>query len=271
MLKIGEFSRVGKVSIKTLRYYDSIGLLTPDSIDSVSGYRYYTAAKLKDLMDIKNLKQLGLSLDTIRTLIVEQVPAEERMDIFLKQQEKIAVEVQAANERALRIEQYIQHVAKEQTMESVRIETLPKVTVASQQLVIPEYSALFSVAPAMGKIMEKQGAVCSKPAYCFNIYHDEEYRSTDIDLEICEAVETACEDGDGIIYKVIESVPTAAVIAHRGDYETLTNSYQILFQWIEENGYRVSDKARESYIDGIWNCESSTDWLTEIQIPVEKI
>jgi len=214
---------------------------------------------------------LGLSLDTIRTLIVEQVPAEERMDIFLKQQEKIAVEVQAANERALRIEQYIQHVAKEQTMESVRIETLPKVTVASQQLVIPEYSALFSVAPAMGKIMEKQGAVCSKPAYCFNIYHDEEYRSTDIDLEICEAVETACEDGDGIIYKVIESVPTAAVIAHRGDYETLTNSYQILFQWIEENGYRVSDKARESYIDGIWNCESSTDWLTEIQIPVEKI
>ncbi|TAH55444.1 MAG: hypothetical protein EWM51_02620 [Treponema sp.] len=41
-----------------------------------------------------------------------------------------------------------------------------------------------------------------------------------------------------------------------------------VFKWIEDNGYVASDCPRESYIDGIWNCETDADWLTELQVPV---
>ena len=49
MLRIGEFSKLAKVSIKTLRYYDKIGLLKPAMIDSATQYRYYTVEQLETI------------------------------------------------------------------------------------------------------------------------------------------------------------------------------------------------------------------------------
>ncbi len=155
-------------------------------------------------------------------------------------------------------------------MEQVQIKSLPKVIVASKRLVIPNYDALYEVAPAMGKVMKKHGAVCSKPAYCFNVYHDEEYTDKDIDIEICEAVASKLEDKDGLSYKQMEGVEQAACIYHRGPFETLSASYGKIMKWIEENDYKISGKARESYIDGPWNKNDPSDWLTEIQLPISK-
>ena len=40
MFTIGEFATIGRVSVRMLRHYDSIGLLTPARVDDRSGYRY---------------------------------------------------------------------------------------------------------------------------------------------------------------------------------------------------------------------------------------
>jgi len=66
MYKIGELSKFCKLPVKTLRYYDSEGLLVPDMIDEFTGYRYYSAAKLMDCNRIIALKELGFSLEEIR-------------------------------------------------------------------------------------------------------------------------------------------------------------------------------------------------------------
>ena len=42
MLKIGEFSKLTRVSIRMLRHYDEIGLLRPTETDAWTGYRYYS-------------------------------------------------------------------------------------------------------------------------------------------------------------------------------------------------------------------------------------
>jgi hypothetical protein len=47
-------------------------------------------------------------------------------------------------------------------------------------------------------------------------------------------------------------------------------AYAFALKWIEDNGYQVTEPARESYIDGIWNQETDADWLTELQFPVVK-
>ena len=66
MYKIGELSRLCGLTVKTLRYYSSIGLLSPDEIDPFTGYRYYSAARLADCYRITALKELGFSLGEIR-------------------------------------------------------------------------------------------------------------------------------------------------------------------------------------------------------------
>lgn len=63
MFKIGEFSRLSRVSVRMLRHYDQLGLLTPSQTDSFTGYRYYSANQLPRLNRILALRDLGFSLE----------------------------------------------------------------------------------------------------------------------------------------------------------------------------------------------------------------
>jgi DNA-binding transcriptional MerR regulator len=76
MLKIGDHSRIGQVSVKTLRYYVSKGLLTPHFTDQFTGYRYYTFDQLPRLNRIIALKELGLSLKQIKQLFSDDITTE---------------------------------------------------------------------------------------------------------------------------------------------------------------------------------------------------
>ena len=76
MLRIGEFSALSQVSIKTLRHYDEIGLLRPLHVDPHSGYRYYAASQMAQLNRILALKDLGLPLDQIAGVLEEGISAE---------------------------------------------------------------------------------------------------------------------------------------------------------------------------------------------------
>ena len=67
MLKIGEFSKIFNVTIKTIRFYEKKELLKPYYIDKYSGYRYYNEENIKQMNKILYLKKLGFSLNEIKT------------------------------------------------------------------------------------------------------------------------------------------------------------------------------------------------------------
>ncbi len=66
MLKIGEFSKLTNVPIRTLRYYDEIDLFKPAEIDLFTDYRYYNENQIEDLELINKLKSVGFTLDEIK-------------------------------------------------------------------------------------------------------------------------------------------------------------------------------------------------------------
>ena len=86
MLKIGEFSKLSRVSIRMLRHYDEIGLLKPAEIDSFTGYRYYSESQLTIIGRISSLKELGFSLaDIIR--IIENYDDCDRIESFFEKRQ----------------------------------------------------------------------------------------------------------------------------------------------------------------------------------------
>ncbi len=88
MIKIGDFSKLAYVSIKTLHHYDELGLLKPGHVDRYSGYRYYEIGQLAQLNRILALKDLGLSLEQVIGLLHEKLStAEIRGMLRLKQME----------------------------------------------------------------------------------------------------------------------------------------------------------------------------------------
>jgi effector-binding domain-containing protein len=168
------------------------------------------------------------------------------------------------------VEFYLLHKSVEREY-NIILKELPEVIVASMRTVIANYGDLFRFVPPMGLEMERLGCVCAVPEYCFNVYHDGEYKETDVDVEICEAVTEMKENSEMLTFKKIDKVNTAACVLHKGSYAGFPKAYGAIMQWMEENGFEMTDYPRESYIDGIWNKESEDEWLTEIQFPVRKI
>lgn len=269
MYSIGEFSRINRITPRTLRHYDSLGLLKPARIDSWTGYRYYEAAQMPVIRRILYLKDLGLSLEDIQLVLKD----ESHLVTLLKTREKeLENSIQKDKLRLLKLREFIgnsEGVLKMEKEISVELKELPEVIVASMRVTVPGYDSFFSVVPKMGEYMKSVGAECREPAYCFNIYHDGEYRESDIDVEICEAVTAFHENSDKVKFKTMEGAAQAACMKHQGDYASIGSSYNLLFSWMEENGYIQDGLPRESYIDGIWNKEDPSQWLTEIQIPVK--
>lgn len=268
MFQIGAFSKLCKVTVKALRYYDELDILKPELINPETGYRMYSTLQLAKVSEIVRLKEMGFSLDEIRFILKNPLPPEKLTGLLEAKKRDIADEISREEMKILRIKEYIRNIKEEKFMSECLIKELPEVIVASMRKVIKKYDDLFEIVPPMGKIMGEHGAVCREPAYCFNIYHDEEYKEENIDVEVCEAVTKKLESKDGITYKKIDGVKTAACIYHKGPYSLLGNSYSVLLKWIDESGYKIIGQPRESFIDGCWNKESDADWLTEIQIPV---
>jgi DNA-binding transcriptional MerR regulator len=63
------FSKLGKVTVKTLHHYDEVGLLVPAYIDGETGYRYYTTNQLFRLNEIVALRQMGFSIAEISAIV----------------------------------------------------------------------------------------------------------------------------------------------------------------------------------------------------------
>lgn len=267
MYKIGMFSKMNKVTIKALRYYDEVGLLKPAHIDDFTGYRYYTSEQLPILHQILSLKQMGFSIEEIAK--VQKGLSVDKLLHMKKQQ--LLQSIAESTMKLAQVEHYLNTQNEGVIMKyNVIIKDLPEVIVASMRRVVQGYDDYFQVIPPMGEEMERLGCICALPEYCFNIYHDGEYKEENIDVEVCEAVIEAKQNSNMIKFKKIAYVPQAACVLHKGPYSTLRSAYATVLQWMEDNGYEASDHPRESYIDGIWNKESENDWLTEVQFPIRK-
>ncbi|TVR64194.1 MAG: MerR family transcriptional regulator [Spirochaetaceae bacterium] len=268
MYSIGDFSRINRITPKTLRHYDRIGLLKPARTDDWTGYRYYDPGQLPDIRKILSLKELGFSLSEIREILSVAAPVQTLLE---RREAELKRSIRNDTARLEKVREYLARIKTGESMTNdVELKALPEVIVASMRTTIPGYDTYFEIVPRMGEYMQSVGAVCREPAYCFTIYHDGEYRENDIDVEICEAVVAPCAESDRIKFKKIDAVETAACLVHAGPYDRIGETYNLLFEWIESNGLAAVGNPRESYIDGIWNTDDPEKWTTEVQVPVEK-
>lgn len=268
MYYIGEFSKMGKTTIKTLHYYDRIGLLRPAAVDGATGYRLYTTGQLFELHRIQSLRQAGLSVDEVVAIVSGADPR----PILERRQEEATRELHEREDQLARIAFMLSNEEERFTMNyQATIKDIPSCIVFSKTMTVPDYSAYFEVIPAIGRAVQEANPdlKCATPEYCFITYLDGEYKEHDITMKYSEAVEAFGVESDGIVFEEVPAVTVVSVM-HRGSYADLPRAYAFAMEWVEQNGYRVADSPRESYIDGIWSGIPESEWLTEIQVPIKK-
>lgn len=264
LFKIGMFAAMNHVTVKALRFYEEQGLLMPVFINQENGYRYYELSQMAVIHQITALKMAGFTLEEIARI---NAGANEEAVLFKKKSELLAKIAELTRQIAV-VDGYL---SKKKTRLSapVLIKTIPGTTVAAMKTRIESYDSLFEVMPKMGALMEKAGCECAVPEYCFTNYLEPGYKDKDILVEICESVTAAKEESGGLYFRTLPEI-LAACIYHRGSYGTLPESYEAVLRYIEENGYEIAGDIRESYIDGVWNKDDESQWLSEIQVPVRR-
>ena len=264
LYKIGMFAAMNHITVKTLRFYEEQGLLMPALIHPETGYRYYTLSQMAVLHQITALKLAGFTLEEITHI---NSGADEKA-VLLKKKSELLAKISDLTKQIAVVDGYL---SKRKTGLSapVLIKNIPETTVAFMQIRLESYYRLFDRMPEIGALMEKAGCECALPEYCFTNYLEPGYKDGDIPVEICESVVEAKKETGELRFKTLPEI-RAACVFHKGTYGTFSESYETVLRYIEENGYEIAGAIRESYIDGVWNKDDESQWLSEIQVPVRK-
>ena len=245
-LKIGEFSKMMQVTVKTLRHYEQRGLLLPDEVDEWTGYRYYSIAQMQRLNTIRGLQRQGFTLEEIKELLEDgaQMPS---IELLTQKIEATERQLQMLTERRNQLLKWMDSHKRIRTMEKFSIQSLPEIIVASHREIIPDYSALWALCVnKIGPEMQRLGCQCPPPGYCFTIEYGKEHCPTDIDIEYCEQVEEMRTDSSIIQFKRFSAIPKALCMKHVGPYERFYESYAEAFKYMEKQGYKILLSAKHN-------------------------
>ena len=271
MFKIGDFSRLSRISVKTLRYYDEIGLLKPVKVDQFTSYRYYSADQLPRLNYIIALKDMGLSLEEVATLVNNDLTPHQMRDIFVLKRGELQRRVSEEQRQLEQVEKLLGQLEKEGAMPDyqVTIKKLEPQLIASIRDILPTYS---DVGPLYGEIFKHLGKKwVFKPAGpLMMICHDNEYKESDVDVEVAVPIGKNISGSDRVKVYELPGVEEAACTIYKGAYEGISEAYNALMSWIEINGYQIIGNDRELYLTDPNKVKDPSENITEIQFPVQK-
>lgn len=272
MFRIGEFSKLNKISIKTLRHYDEIGLFKPVKVDYFTGYRYYSSSQIKKLNKIVALKSMGFSLKDIKKIVNDKLSIEIITQMLVKKQEEIKNNIKKENDKFSKVKFLLERIKREDDKYMLNYDVVIKkgesLKVASIRRTIPNYSAQHDLwVELMGDLNESE---IKKGKISMAINYDKDYKEKDVDVEICQSIIGDLKESENIKTRNIKSIDKMACTIHKGKYEDLCYAYEALQKWIEANNYKVFGNNREIYIKGEHFTKNPEEYITEVQIPVEK-
>lgn len=266
MLRIGEFSKLAKISIKALRYYDKIGLLKPAMIDSVTQYRYYTLEQLEIIRLICLYKDIGFTNEMISKLIYEKSDEQ----ALLKYQKQVLTERAADTIKAISTIDMLLGENVGQRYEA-SIKHVEKRLVYCCRGYIPNVEYIYDFIKTCAAELAKTNSDVkySEPDYCCVIYPDDGYRESNVFIEYAQSVDRVGKNTEILKFKEIEAILAVSVL-HHGKYENLRDAYLFAVNWAKENGYEIIGEPRERYIHGAWDRKDESEWVTELQLPVKE-
>ena len=270
MLKIGDFSKLSRVSIRMLRHYDQMGLLVPENIDPLTGYRYYSEAQLPLVNRIHALKDMGFGLSMISEILqTYDDPLELRQYLMLKQKE-MGEEAQKIQRQLLLLETAIDRLRKDEDfMEyNVTLKEIPQRYVASLRKIIPAYDKEGKLWEQLSREISSQHTQFANPCYSLSVFHDEGYKENDVDVEIQIAVQGTCQNTEHVIFKTVPAI-TVASATYQGSYDQLTAVNQSVANWVKDNHYEFSGPMFTIYHVSPAQTQNPDELVTEVCYPVK--
>lgn len=267
MLKIGMFAKVSQVSVKTLHYYEKLGLLLPMHVDDFTGYRTYSIYQLTRLNRILALKDLGLSLEQIRTILQDDLSAEEMRGMLRLRHVELERQVLGMEAQLARVAVRIKQIEMEGKMPEydVVLKTIEPILIAGRRIIVTENNEYPVGLPEAFKetynYVQEHG---KHIAPCIAIWYTP-MDAQEEDVEAAYPIEKPIAETEHIKVHELPRQQVAAVL-FKGAMDNFMQGYDAVLKWIEANGYDIVGPFREVYHD----FNQMDNVAIEIQFPVEK-
>jgi DNA-binding transcriptional MerR regulator len=267
MFRIGDFSKLSQVSVKTLRFYDEIGLLKPTYVARDTGYRYYAANLLSRLNRIVIFKELGFSLEEITLLLHENLSPAQVREALQDKRSELAYKIAQEQARLGQIESWLRQIEQEGSVPDyeIKIKEIPAQFVASVRDLLDSYDQADELFDEMARHLKKHSA----SGRSGSVWHGCAGQSKSIDCEAFITLNHPVPESRRVkVYEQPASLVASAI--HQGSDDTIPQAYRTLRRWIKKNHYRIAGPTREIYWEG--SVVQNHDFgITELQYPILKL
>jgi DNA-binding transcriptional MerR regulator len=279
LLKIGEFSRLGQVSVRMLRHYEKLGLLIPKSTNPHSGYRRYTVKQLPILNRILVLKESGFSLHEVKLLINQDLDSKKLEELHQKKQSELEGQIKETHFRLQMVKQRLSQIAEEGSLPQydVGIKRQDSLEIASIRRLVPHISQMDTACREMHlelhSLIKKNGLSITGPE--LSIYHMQEYTEENLDVETAVAI-SAPNPGrqyEELEIRTLVAEKSVASLIYDGPQSEVNSGVLSLLSWISKQNLELAGQLREIQL-GDFSFDSKgvprKDPVIELQIPVKR-
>lgn len=272
MFRIGDFSRIARVSARLLRFYDELGLFVPAHADEQTGYRYYAISQLAELNRILVLKELGFNLDQVRDILRSKVnPAELRNMLVLRRND---VEQTLALE-ARRLQQIETRIAQLETegslsADDVIVRAEPAREILSLRRTVPSFAAARGLILELSELARPLLPRGSAPTL-LAIAHSPQFEHDEIDVEFGYVTDgiaaPASAPAQGLTRRVLDAVERMAVCVRVGLPEDAHLVTAKIGRYLAASGDTLAGPSREVFLQPP-NPERMHESVVEMQFAI---
>ena len=268
---IGDVSNICGISKKALRYYDQIGLISPDKIGGDNSYRFYNRETLLNVPIIKYYKQMGFKLDEMRLLL--------ETDSFRSLEKQFRNKIEELHQAQRDI--YLRYTSVKDWYD----------------LILEAGSVIENNANEVSvKYIESYTALYFEQDFAYN------YMESIINIEFTNYIESINNAITGpvminfpsfkkhmegtckrvrILQKAILDCASETPIVrlggcmvlscyHIGSHYKINETYEKMCQWAADHHYQCGEESVERYVTDYWTCRNEDNFVTEIMIKVTK-
>ena len=261
-LTIGEFSRITHLSVRTLRRYHELGLVEPDAVDPVSGYRYYDLDQVPTAQVIHRFRELDMPLRDLRELLATSDP-DRRAGLVTAHLDRLRAELDRTRASVDALQRLLDPARSAAAAASVERRTTPAVAVAAVRETVGHDEVLGWYAAATAELEAAVPVADGPPGglYDHALFTDGRGSAT-------VYVPCATPLVGGRVEALVLPAREVAVVAHAGSHDDIDVSYATLGSWVAAREIGVEGPVQEVYLVGPRDDPDPASWRTELAWPV---
>jgi DNA-binding transcriptional MerR regulator len=279
VLRIGAFAERASVSIKTLRFYDRVGLFRPSHVDPDSGYRYYEVEQLEALHELRWLRELGCTIADLKRWVASRDEAERRAALLRGLRDRLRGAIGRDRARLAYVERWTLDLSLPRTHLQLALPTVRSIPAIP---VLAIRDRVHAVSPSVHRMFEEAERMVARhaaraPTQPFLLLHDGYRRRLNADVEVCVPVLRSAVGTVG--GRLVDGAPRAVCAFFSGSYDKGSDAARAIDAWMRITGSQACGPLRESYIRFSADqhgyrlparllAKSASDFKTELQLPI---